>query len=122
MITFIKCIALMYVSILFVLSGIFITHICDLYIFPKSLSQNDNLKSTSRLTLEIACIVGFVTILSYIGRNIIQLIPFPLDNVYGFHYDRLSELKSGALLSLSLILYNLTLSSKINILKNKLAI
>jgi hypothetical protein len=120
-ITIIKCIALMYISILFVVSGIFTTHLCDKYIFSNRLSKNDNNKSIIRLTLEISIIIGFITILSYIGRNLIQLIPFPLDNFNGFQYSRVKELQTGTLLTVSLLLYNLTLSSKVTILKEKLA-
>jgi hypothetical protein len=120
MITLIKCCALAYIAVIDILIGIFISHTLDKYIFSKSFSKNDKDKSIPRLIMEICLIVSTFTIIAYIVRNIIQLIPFPLDNKFGFDYSRVNEVKSGALLSATLILYCSTLYSKVVTLRNKL--
>ena len=120
MISVIKFSALSYIAIIDILAGIFISHIVDKYIFSKSFSKNDKDKSIPKLILEIVLIVSTFTIIAYIFRNIIQLIPFPLDDKFGFDYSRVNEVKSGALLSATLILYCTTLYSKVVILRKKL--
>ena len=121
MITLIKITAIVYIAVIDIVVGLFITHIIDKYIFPKNFSKNDKDKSIIRLTSEIALIVSIFTVISYIIRNIIQLIPFPLDDKYGFDYSRVNEVKSGALLGATLILYCSTLYNKAKILRDKLS-
>ena len=120
MITLIKIIAIMYISVIDILTGFFISVVVDKYIFPKSFSKDDDKKSIIRLISEISLIISTFSVLAYIARNIIQLIPFPLDDKYGFKYDLVTEVKSGALIMGSLILYCSTLFSKIIIIRNKL--
>lgn len=120
MITLIKCIAIMYIAVIDIIAGISITTLIDKYIFPKSFSDKDHEKSILRLISEITLIVSTFSIIAYFIRNLIQLVPFPFDDHFGFDYSRVSEVKSGALFSATLVLYCSTLYSKVVILRNKL--
>ena len=120
MITLIKCGAIIYICVIDIFIGIFITTLVDKYIFPKKFSENDKDKSTVRLMFEIALIISIIYVLAYFIRNIIQIIPFPFDNQYGFDYSRINEVNSGALISGTLILYCNTLYSKVVLLRKKL--
>ena len=120
MITLIKCVALIYIAVIDVFTGIFITTLVDKYIFPKKFSKNDQNKSTIRLMFEISLVIATFSVLAYFIRNIIQIIPFPFDNYFGFDYSRVNEVKSGALISATLLLYCKTLFSKVTLLKNRL--
>ena len=47
-----------------------------------------------------------VAILCFIGRNIVERIPFILENVQGFKYMRLKEIKSGSILLFFSVLFS----------------
>ena len=118
-ITLIKCIAIAYIAIIDVFAGISITHLVDKYIFPKKFSEKDKEKSVPRLMLEVSLIISVLSIIAYIVRNIIQLIPFPLDDQYGFDYSRVKEVGSGAIFYGALVLYCTTYFRKVYIIKDK---
>jgi hypothetical protein len=71
------------------------------------------------ILLELVAQMAFVGIAVYILRNVIELVPFPLDGIYGFDHMKVKELKSGALLSLSVIVFQYNLQSKFLYLRNK---
>ena len=56
-------------------------------------------------------------IVAYIGRNVIQLIPFPLDGLYGFIHMRVKEVSSGSLLTSITSMFQLSLQEKITYLR-----
>lgn len=47
--------------------------------------------------LEVCGQIFIIGILVYILRNLINLIPFPLDGVYGYQHSRVRELTSGGI-------------------------
>jgi hypothetical protein len=52
-------------------------------------------------------------IIAYVLRNLVKLIPFPLDGVAGFHHERLKELDGGEVMALVLILFQRNLIDKV---------
>jgi hypothetical protein len=58
-------------------------------------------QNTSRikfvLFLEICSQLFLIGILIYILRNFIELIPFPLEGIYGYQHSRVRELYSGGI-------------------------
>jgi len=122
MIRIIKIIDLNYISIISICFGLGITIILDKYIFKYNSNTNDenNNKSKYKLILEICLMIGLLISIAYIARNIVILIPFPLDGLYGFSHLKVKELNSGALVTSFIMLFSSTLQSKVNALKNKL--
>ena len=57
------------------------------------------------LALEIVLSIILIVVVSYFLRNMIQIIPFPLDGIYGFDHHRVKELQGGMLTTL-LFLFN----------------
>ena len=47
------------------------------------------------LFLEVCGQVAILGILIYIIRNIVNLIPFPFEGIYGYQHSRVKELQSG---------------------------
>lgn len=119
-ITLIKCIAIIYTSIIDIFIGIAITHLTDKYLFKNIFKKDDNKSNINLILLifQIGFIIGCLIICSYFARNLLELIPFPLDHFFGFNYDQIKEVRSGNLLNIAILLYSITLQSKIVILKN----
>jgi hypothetical protein len=66
-----------------------------------------------RLFLEIITQLFALGIIAYVLRNLVRLIPFPLDGVAGFHHQRLKELDGGEVMALVLILFQRNLIDKV---------
>ena len=49
------------------------------------------------LFLEVCAQIFVIGILVYILRNLINLIPFPLEGIYGYQHARVRELTSGGI-------------------------
>ena len=77
--------------------------------------NEDNFKDVPlwRLFLEIVAQLFALGIIAYILRNLVRLIPFPLDGVAGFHHQRLKELDGGEVMALVLILFQRNLIDKV---------
>lgn len=119
----IKLIAIAYATILFIMSGFFTTTITDKYIMQKFVDEDEkkeNEKSKQKITLELSIMIGILGIIAYILRNIIQEIPFPLNNKFGFDYSRLKELSGGSLMLWALFAFSPVLNNKIAVLRKKI--
>jgi hypothetical protein len=120
--SFIKILAIAFITVLYSFGGIFLTLLSDKYILNEFFDKNDEdleKKSTSRHLGETTAILAFYGIVAYLGRNIIQKIPFPLDGLYGFKYSNVKEVASGALLLWILINYSPILTNKIKIIRKR---
>jgi len=116
-----KFIAIIYTAIISATLGIFVTIFLDRYIFPLFFDKkNDDKKSKYQLILEVSLLFGVLGICSYIGRNFVQMIPYPLENLGNFEYLKLKEVQSGVMFSITVVLFNNTIQDKIRILKTKL--
>lgn len=116
-ITGIKILAIAYVTILYGVGGIFTGILLDTTVF-KSLYVNAELekkKSLFRQTAEIIYITIIYGIVTYLGKNILQTVPFPLEGVDGFSYMRVKEVASGTLYGIFMLMVVSTLYNKITI-------
>jgi len=87
----IKLIDISYVTTIYVVMAILVSFIID-KIFNKFDAETAKTKTSTRLLLEIILQFSMIAILLYIGRNIIELIPFPLNGVKGFDHYRIHEI------------------------------
>jgi len=121
-IIFIKVLAIIYSTLIYVFGGLFITFILDKYLFKYfyDISDNDiNKKTTLRHFIETSLILSIIAIFGYIGRNVFQSIPFPLNGYEQFDYMKVKEVLSGYYISYIILIFSIVLNSKISILRNR---
>ena len=111
-IRFIKIIDIAYITCLYFFFGYFIALYSDKY-FDEIFYLNDDYKTKLRLIFEILIQIIFIGIVAYIFRNIIQIIPFPLDGIYGFKHLSVSEVKSGGLLTTFIVLFSMGFQNRL---------
>jgi len=117
---FIKIVAILYISFIYGLGSILFSVLTDRYILPSLYDRTEEelaKKSTTRHVLETTIILSIYGLIAYIGRNILQEIPFPLDGSEGFKYMQVKEVASGGLLLWMLINISPILTNKIKTLR-----
>lgn len=122
-ITFIKIVAIAFVTVIYSFGGLLLTIGSDRYLINQFYDKTDeesDKKSTGRHLTETTVILALLGVLAYIGRNVLQQIPFPLDGVYDFKYMNVKEVTSGSLILWILINYSPVLNNKINIIRKRL--
>ena len=55
---------------------------------------------------EVILYFWFIGIVFYVVRNIVPLIPFPLDGVYGFKHERVKELINATMFVITFLYYH----------------
>lgn len=116
-----KCIKftdIAYVSTLFFIVGyyfgIYIDYFCS-YLFGK----NFNEKQMIYLMLEILFQIILVSIFAYIGRNLVEKIPFPLDGTFGFVHQNLKELNAVGFINIFIYSFQYYMQDKLDFIKNQ---
>jgi hypothetical protein len=72
-------------------------------------------KSTIRLIVEIWLNMCVIAVAAYVFRNVIEIIPFPLEKmVAGFEHKRVKEVSGGVIFGFLLFIYQSNLKDKIN--------
>ena len=120
MITLIKCIAIIYITVIYVSIGILIASLIDKF-YSKIFKKEDDKKTNIKLITEIVTIVSTIAVVAYIIRNIVLFIPFPLDNQFGFDYSRLNELLTGGILPGTIIIYCKILNKKVFLIRDRIS-
>ncbi len=75
-------------------------------------------KTKNRLLLEVLVQVIVIGLISYLGRNIVELVPSPFDGVSGFRHLETKEIKNGAYLTVFLFMFQYSLQDKLLYIKN----
>ena len=104
----IKMVDIVYISIIYVFLAFYISLFLDKYAYPMFTNDEKALKSksTATLILEMAVIAGFIGIIIYLVRNLIHLIPFPLDGVSGYVHLRTKEVSQSGLFAACMIFFS----------------
>ena len=122
-ITVIKIIAIAFVTIIYLFGGMLFAIGCDkylLYSFYDKTDEDLEKKSNSQHMLETTLILAVIGVVSYLARNILQTIPFPLDGLYNFEYKKIKEVSNGNLILWILITFSIVLTNKIKIIRKRI--
>ena len=109
----IKIIDIGYITVIYMAFSFFFALLTD-KIMGKFDEKKEALKPTWQLTIELIISVWLYGVLIYVVRNLVELIPFPLDGYQGFEHSRVKELGSAMVFTFTYLLFS-------NYLKNKLS-
>ena len=121
--TFIKSLAIVYVTVIYAMGGVWLAALADrkfLRSYYHTPAEEDEM-STGKHFWETIIILSVLGVLTYIGRNVLQKIPFPLDGVLGFDYMRVPEVVTGGLLGWTIFIFSGVLDRKIKIINERLS-
>jgi len=98
--------------------GLILAKICD-----KKLGKFDEKKASEKSIyqhmFELILYLWFIGVVIYIIRNLVPLIPFPLDGVYGFKHLKVKELTSATIFSISFMYFQVYYQNKIKYIFSK---
>lgn len=114
----IKMIDIGFLTALYFVLGMIVSALFDNLYGPFD-EAAEEAKSTFRLWGEIILQLALVGIAVYLLRNLVEMIPFPLDGFFGFEHQNVKELSGGIVLTFSILNQNV-LRRKVEILYNRL--
>ncbi len=120
----VRVLAILYICMLYVCLGIMITYWLDEFGYHDIFvdSEDDNTNSIPVLIYELGLMIGILGIIAFLGRSIVQLIPFPLNGICGFQYEHVRELTSGAVFFVIMFNFSASIQHKISTLQDRLNI
>ena len=107
----IKLLDIGYINVLYVLLAVVFAKLTD-YMMGQFDSAEELKKHKPRLTLEFILAVWIYGIAIYIARNLVGLIPFPLDGYQGFDHHRVKEIGSATAFTFTYVLFSNYIKSK----------
>jgi hypothetical protein len=113
----IKIIDIVFITVLYFIVGIAFAFVLD--VFFQSWYGDYQGKNSILIFVECLVEITVVAILAYLGRNILQLVPFPLDGVYGFKHLLVPEVKVGGTLVMAMTVFFSNLRNKLDHLRQR---
>jgi hypothetical protein len=100
-----------YLTVIYFMSGLGSAMLYDLILgdFDEERASN---KSIVRLLAELTLHLWTMGVLIYVARNLVELIPFPLDGVAGFQHARVKELTNASIFSIVILMFSEHLKAK----------
>jgi hypothetical protein len=111
----IKILDIGYIGAIYCFLGIGIATLIDWILGPYDVKKAQS-QPTWRLFLGIILYVWLLGVLVYIVRNVVELIPFPLDGVHGFEHRRVKEIGSAMVFTYILCFYSFNLQQRLRTL------
>jgi len=115
----IKIIDIGYIAILYFISAYFLGYYLDSF-FVYLYGIKYETKTQFILLLEILSQIIAIGIVTYIVKNLIELIPFPLNGISGFDHQRVKELKSAGFFTVFIVIFQTNFQNKLSYVKDLL--
>lgn len=115
----VKIIDIGYIATLHFVSAFLVSETIDRQLGKFNKAEADK-KSLVRIFAEVVLHVGLLGVLVYLLRNVIELVPYPLDGYHGFSHKRLKELSGGVALTFSLFYFQYHLKAKMDYLAKRI--
>jgi hypothetical protein len=96
----------------FFVTGLVFAKLFDLF-YGKFNAEDYKQKNIGIVFLEILFHLFLIGVVAYGLRNLVGLVPYPLDGVAGFEHKRLKELSGGTALSMIMLFFQRNLRDKI---------
>lgn len=100
----IKIVDIGYITVIYIVFSIVIATIVDTWMGTFDPKKEEK-KGFWQQTGEIILFMWLYGVLIYIVRNLVELIPFPLDGYEGFDHRRVKELKSAMVFTFTFVLF-----------------
>jgi hypothetical protein len=115
----IKILDIGFITAIYAVLGIYLAKVCDNVngTFDK---EKEDKKSTLKILVELILYLWFIGVVTYIVRNIIPLIPFPLDGVYGFKHILVKEVTGATMFSITFFYFQHYYKNKIEHLLHRI--
>jgi len=114
----IKMADIAYITVLYFILGYFVGYNID-KLFEFIYGNDFSSHSTPVLIIQVLSQIMVIGIISYLGRNLVQLIPSPLNGINGFVHTRVRELMDGAFLTVFLLMFQYSMTDKLDYIKKK---
>jgi len=108
----VKLLGISYVTIIYFVLGFSLAKVLD-YIVQEFDSTKENNKPVWQIFLEIFFRLSVLGILIYVSRNLVGIIPFPLQGVAGFDYFRLKELDNEFIFTIPIFIFHTEFNEKL---------
>lgn len=117
----IKLLDIGYITTIYVILAIILAKLCDKY-FGVFDEVSEEKKPLSQSIIELILHVWLIGIVIYIIRNLVPLIPFPLNGIYGFNHLKVKELSTATVFSIVFIYFYQYYQSKVKYILTKINI
>jgi hypothetical protein len=114
----IKILDIGYITVLYIMFSIGFAYVTD-KVMGKFDEKKQRNKSDVRLTVELICEMWVYGVFIYIVRNLVGLIPFPLDGYNGFEHRRVKELTNTSVFTFTYIFFSDYLKTKLTYFYNR---
>ena len=108
----IKILDIGYITVIYVIFSIISALIID-NIIGKFDEKKESEKPLWQIFFEMFLSIWFYGVLIYLVRNLVELLPFPLDGYEGFKHKRVKELGSATVFTLTFFIFCDYLKNKI---------
>ena len=100
----IKIIDIGFITSIYLVLGIILAKLCDIYLGEFD-EKTENKKPRWISIAELILYFWFLGIVIYIVRNIVPLIPFPMNGLYGFQHEKVKELSGDTTFAVAFVYF-----------------
>lgn len=110
-----------YITVIYFVIGITLAKLFD-KLYGKFDKKQEESKSLLQQTLELIGMMWISGVVIYIVKNLVELIPSPVDGMYGFEHLRVKELKNATVFAFVFLFFQTYFKDKLQYYYNNIAV